>query len=329
MEGGSLVSAITPDLLERARGAVLGAAVGDAFGMALEGSPPQHVNAQIRRLRPGRLPAGHFTENSGAILTLGECLLEEDPLNSDELAARLVAWQKPARPGGRPLLARLLGGRLYDDQAPTPAPDVAEAVPLVRCIPAALANIGDRNACLRQARSLARLTHTHPDVIAGTAFMAAYLWHLLHGMAPRHAMHEAVEACGDLSEPLVKTIQGASARPRECVANGELAPALIESTVRGFLRTGSFAEAVVRVTNLGGNGAMAGTLIGALAGAAYRHSGIPANWRTQAHGLWPPRGGRLWRERELVELAERLVGIWALGPRGIATSPSASVTIGT
>jgi ADP-ribosyl-[dinitrogen reductase] hydrolase len=298
------VSAITPDLLERARGAMLGAAIGDAFGMALEGVAPRHVNAQVRDMRQGRLPPGHFTENTGVVLTLGESLLEHRPPGPDELAA----WRRPARQASRPvpLLGRLLGGKSYGDGATqAPEPEVADAAPLVRCIPIALANVRDRTA-----RSLIGLTHSHADCLAGGAFMAAFLWHLLQGMAPRQAMQDALRACGDLPEPLEDTIRLASTRQRDDVANGELAPAVIESVTRGLLRTASYAEAVARVANLGGRAATSGALVGALAGASYRHCGIPAHWRAQVHGLWPARGGRLWREGDLVGLAERLVQSW-------------------
>lgn len=303
------MSAITPDLLERARGAVLGAAIGDAFGMALEGLTPRHVNAQVRDMRQGRLPPGHFTESTGIVLTLGESLLEKRPPGADELAP----WRKPARQASHPvpLLGRLLGGKLYGDKAaPDPEPEVADAAPLVRCIPIALANVRDRSACLKQTRSLIGLTHSHPDCIAGGAFMAAFLWHLLQGMAPRQAMEDGLRACGDLSESLEDTVRLASTRQRDDLANGQLVPALIESVIRGLLRTASYAEAVARVANLGGKASTAGALVGALAGASYRHCGIPAHWRAQVHGVWPMRGGRLWREGDLTDLAERLVLSW-------------------
>jgi ADP-ribosyl-[dinitrogen reductase] hydrolase len=77
--------------------------------------------------------------------------------------------------------------------------------------------------------------------------------------------------------------------------------------VRYLLTTAFFAEAIARVANLGGNATTAAALLGALAGAAYRASGIPADWRARVYGTWPPRGGQIWRQAEIVELADRLV----------------------
>ncbi|MDI7277046.1 MAG: ADP-ribosylglycohydrolase family protein, partial [Anaerolineae bacterium] len=175
------MSAITPDLLERARGSLLGAAVGDAFGMSLEGAPRQPVNGQVRALRRGRLPAGHFTAATGSALTVAEGLLAGQA--REDLAQRVGGWQQARRAGSRPegsFLRRLARGRPGPgrSEGAAPQPEVAEAQPLVRCLAIPLATVGDRNACLEQARSLTRLTHQHPECVAGAAFLACVLWHL-------------------------------------------------------------------------------------------------------------------------------------------------------
>lgn len=76
-----------------------------------------------------------------------------------------------------------------------------------------------------------------------------------------------------------------------------------------MLTTNSFEEAVVQVVNLGQDADTAGAVVGALAGAAYGWSAIPPAWRDALNGQWPVRSGRVWRERDLVELADRLVDL--------------------
>ncbi len=305
------MAAITPDLRERARGCLLGAAVGDAFGMALQGAPRQPVNAQVRTLRRGRLPEGHFTANSGAMLSMAEWSLESGPPSAEELAARVEAACRTdtARIGAQAHgLRQLIGG----EQRPPPGAAAAEltasadASMLSRCLPIALATLGNRFACATRARDVSRATHSHPDCAAGGAFVAVVLWHLIRGLAPRQAVQQSLQALGELPAEFEHTIRWASTRMRDRLANGDEVQPLLESAVWGLLTTASFAEALTRVANLGGNAAAAGTIVGAWAGAAYRHSGIPADWRTQVYGTWPARGGRMWRERDLVDLAERL-----------------------
>jgi len=305
--------AITPDLRERARGCLLGAAVGDAFGMALEGAPLQPVNAQVREMRQGRLPAGSFTSNIGTMLTLAEGLLESERPSAQDLAARVEAVRAYRLEGARAgsyagFLVRMLGARPGPAQpATTEVTSTPDAAVLIRCLPIALTTLDNRFACMALARDVARATHPHPDCTSGSAFATVLLWHLVQGMAPRQAVQHSLQASCDLPPMLEETIRWASTRVRDTLANGNQVQQIIETAIWGLLTTASFAEALTRVANLGGNAATAGALVGAWAGAAYRHSGIPADWRTQVWGTWPPRGGCVWREKDLLQLAERLV----------------------
>lgn len=304
--------AITPDLRERARGCLLGAAIGDAFGMALDEAPMQPVTEQVRQMRRGRLPEGQFTAHTASILAVAEGLLEPEPLSAEELAARVESPRRPdsgrERGSGLGFLGRLVRPRTRPDASPAVAvASSADASVLPRCLPIALATLDNHFSCVAQARELIRAANDHPDCVAGGAFVAAVLWHLVHGLAPRQAVQQSLQVCGDLPPVLDESIRWASTRMRDKLANGEHVDEIVEAAVWGLLTTASFAEAVTRVCNLGDHASVAGTIVGAWAGSAYRHSGIPADWRTAVHGTWPSRGGQLWLEKDLVQLSERLV----------------------
>ena len=293
--------AITPDLLERARGAVVGAAIGDAFGMPLEGAPLQPLNRQTRELRRGRLNAGQFGEATAALLVVSEGLLTPEPSPPQEIAARLLGLRAaPAPASSLPALLRPVR------EPSAPPPDAPPVQTLAHYLPIALYCIADRNAALSLARELGRSLQEPPDRVAGGAFVAALLWSLVRGMAVRQSLQQALLACGDLSEDLADTIQRASSHIRDQLTNDCTAASLLRSAIWGLINTASYAEGLTRVANLGGCASAAGALIGALAGAAYRHSGIPADWRAQVHGNYP-RGGRLWREQDLSQLPSRLL----------------------
>ena len=295
--------AITPDLMQRARGSLLGAAIGDAFGMALQGTLRRPVNAQVRGLRAGRLEAGRFTANTEAMLAVAESLLAPSvPASSTPLGKGNLP-HPDGRAGG--LLARLAGRPQAAVRETKPGAPTAEA--LLCSLPLALIHIDDRAACLEEARRRSCLTHPHPECVAGSAFVAAMLWHLLRGAAPGRAIQESLRVCNDLPEALVDTIQQAPGRVRDRLTNRALVGPTLECVIWGLVLTASYVEAVTRVANLGGDAAIATALVGALAGAAYRYSGIPADWRMQVHGFWPPQSERVWREPELVALAERLI----------------------
>ena len=303
---------ITPDVLDRARGCLVGAAIGDAFGMALLGAARQPVGAQVRELRRGRLAAGQFTENTGSMLAVAENWLAHGSLDAEALAKSLAAAQPGGSRGapGAPLLGWLLGPSTPPppaEPAPGPQPSPADARPLVRAMPLALANIGNLFACLDEARIQSRVTHPQIECVAGSAFIAGTLWHLLQGMPPREAMRQALGETGDLPEGVARSIRQAPGRMRDQLTNASQVEPILVSVTWGFLTTVSFTEAVTRVANLGGDAATAAALVGGLGGAAYRYCGIQADWRLQVHGTWPQRGGRLWRAQDLLELADRLL----------------------
>jgi ADP-ribosyl-[dinitrogen reductase] hydrolase len=77
--------------------------------------------------------------------------------------------------------------------------------------------------------------------------------------------------------------------------------------VWGLRTTDSFEEAVIQVVNLGNDADTAGTVVGALAGAAYGLDAIPQRWLTVLRGEWPLGSGRLWNVSSIIELADRLV----------------------
>jgi ADP-ribosylglycohydrolase len=308
--------AVTPDLLERACGALVGAAVGDAFGMPLEGAPRQPLGAQTRTLRRGRLPAGHFTERTGVLLTVSEVLLADTEGNLEALAAQLKTLSNPAT--SRPALGLRSGARPAAGPEAGTADERSQINVLLCGLPVAFYYAGDRGACLSQVRTLVTLCGQPPECMAAAAFLAAFLWHLLRGMALRQAMQQALLSCSEMPDDLGDTIRRAPWHIRDQLTTRACVHDLLRNAIWGLINTAFFSEALTRVANLGGCTTAACTITGALAGAAYRNSGIPADWRTQVHGNWPPRSGITWREKELAALAQRLLGLPADPPRSHA-----------
>lgn len=309
--------AVTPDLLERACGALVGAAVGDAFAMPLEGAPRQPLDAQTRTLRRGRLPAGHFTERTGVLLAVSEALLASTEGNLEAIAAQLKTLSNPVT--NRPSLALRRGARLATGTSEADVADERGQISALVCgLPIAFYCVGDRGACLSQVRTLVTLCGQPPECTAAAAFLAAFLWHLLHGMALRQAMRQALLSCSEMPEDLGDTIRHAPWHIRDQLTARACVHDLLRNVIWGLINTAFFSEALTRVANLGGCATAACTITGALAGAAYRNSGIPANWRTQVHGDWPSRSGITWREKELAALAQRLLGLPAGPPRSHA-----------
>ena len=177
----------------------------------------------------------------------------------------------------------------------------------MRCWPVALAHWDDLDQLLMDRRLQSRVTHPHPECVAGSGFVNAAIYHLLRRTPPARAIAQAMD-CADVPEPLRAVIEAAPDRRREELWNSGWVRHTLESAVWGLLTTDSFEEAVGQVVNLGKDADTAGTVVGALAGAAYELEAIPTRWRKALRGEWPLKSGMLWGVAELAALADRLVG---------------------
>jgi ADP-ribosyl-[dinitrogen reductase] hydrolase len=81
----------------------------------------------------------------------------------------------------------------------------------------------------------------------------------------------------------------------------------VESATWGLLTTGSYAEPVIQVANLGNDADTAAAIVGAMAGAAYGLSGIPADWQGRLHGRWPVGSNHVWTVDDFIRLADALM----------------------
>ena len=306
---------VNAEMVDRIQGCAVGAAVGDALGMPLEFGPRQPAARLVREMRPGRIPAGTFTDDTEMALALAESLLAHRPLDPADLAGRFVAWLR-AGPDDvgihtRNVLSRIAAGEPWSqavEAVQRQKPDSAGNGSVMRCWPVALACWDDLEGLLNASRLQSRVTHPHPECEAGSALVNAVIYHLLHGTSPGDAVARALELAGP-PPGLRAVIEAAPARGREELANSGWVRHTLESAVWGLLTTGSFEEAVVQVVNLGGDADTAGAVVGALAGAAYGLQAIPDRWQAVLRGEWPLRSGLWWHVADLAGLAGRLAGI--------------------
>jgi len=306
---------VDADILDRARACALGAAIGDAFGMPLEFLGRRSLDHLLREMRPGRLPAGAFTDDTEMALALADSLLTtgEAGLDPDDLAARYVAWLASG-PDDVGRHTRLVVGRIAAGQSWVQAsaavqqayPDSAGNGSVMRCWPVALARWDNLDGLSAESELQGRVTHAHPECVAACSFVNAVIFHLLRNVMPDEAVGEALS---DASTPpeLRAAIEAAPNRRRNELANTGWVRHTVESAVWGLLTTESFEEAVVQVANLGEDADTAASVVGALAGAAYGLDAIPARWQTALQGTWPIGGGQRWDAARFVALADRLV----------------------
>ena len=98
-------------------------------------------------------------------------------------------------------------------------------------------------------------------------------------------------------------LTGEPVRMRNDLKNSGWVRHTLETALWATMTTLSFEEALVKAVNLGNDADTGGAITGAIAGALYGLSGIPARWKEAIHGEYPLRSGKLWFLNDFIDLA--------------------------
>ncbi len=158
---------------DRALGAMLGLAVGDALGTPLEFSQRDTLPHQTEMTGGGpfRLKPGQWTDDTSMALALADSLVMSDGLNPRDLMDRFVSWESSGQYSctgdcfdigittSESLDRYRKSGNPYSGQAES---DTAGNGSLMRTVPAALYTVWDSELASRVARDQSRTTHGAP-----------------------------------------------------------------------------------------------------------------------------------------------------------------------
>ncbi len=262
-------------LRERFLGAFVGAAVGDAVAVATQYRRPGKFTpvGDLLGGGPFELPRGAWSDDTAMALCLTESLLEREGFDARDQVQRYRRWQQEGYlsateqcVGITAGTARALARSQWRRQpfSGSHDPEAADPETLSRVAPAVLFFFGDAEQAGRQAAEAARTTCQSPPVLAACRALAQALHAAVSG-APK----AAILAAGAAGE--------AGAAPTPGGESG--APQALAQALEIFQRTATFREAVLAAANLGGDSDVIASVCGALAGAHYTSSAIPALWR--------------------------------------------------
>ncbi len=276
-----------PDLHDRALGAYLGFAIGDALGATVEFMRPREIALQYgvhRDIVGGgwlKLPAGQVTDDTTMSLALGDALLAggsaevrrfldgDDGLVRD-IGKSYVRWLK-ARPVDcgntcrRGIQRFLLEGSLEGPFNPGDGGNGA----LMRNLPAVLATLHLEEAFARLSLAQARLTHNYPLSDQATLGFGLLLRLLLSG-ADTTACQQWVAQWVDEHPEF-----------RFAPYRGQATAYVVDTvqTVLHFLTLhDDFEAAMVATVNQGDDADTTGALLGMLAGARCGAAALPQRW---------------------------------------------------
>jgi poly(ADP-ribose) glycohydrolase ARH3 len=299
-------------------GSALGTFVGDALGEPVEGWSSEAIRDRFGLLDRLVRVEGRYTDDTQMMIGILETLLEKGKFDPDLCAKRFLANFDPMRGYGRRILGvmeRVRQGIPWN-QVGTDSFGNGGAM---RIAPIGFFYYDDMQATKENALLSARITHNHPEGLAGAVAQATAvglaLQHALdgRGIEPGRFLELIAAQVTDIDKGFAqaltdaRSISGHSAVEviHAVRSRYDLSLRAIESvpaSIVAFLLTDSLKEAVVRAVNLGGDTDTIGAMAGAIAGAYYGHSNIPENWLDR---LENGSKGRDYVSRCVTELAAR------------------------
>ena len=292
---------------DRQRGTLLGLAIGDALGAAVEFKPPGTFPkvTGFRGGGPHGLAPGEWTDDSSMALALADSIAGAG-WNLNDQACRYLTWWKNGEYS--------VNGRCFDIGITTQSAlrrfektsnaktsgDTSERASgngsIMRLAPVPIhyadlfpADLGELVSYLIES---SLVTHASPQCLSACAYMGLVLCGLIHGIDRQEVLAAKWEPLLQLKRihslhPEVEAVAAGSFRekqPPEIIGSGYVVKSL-EAALWAFNDAKDFREAVLRAVNLGDDADTTGAVCGQLAGAYWGESGIPREWR---EGLaWP------------------------------------------
>ncbi|MFF5976224.1 ADP-ribosylglycohydrolase family protein [Streptomyces sp. NPDC012769] len=302
---------------ERAVGAVLGSAVGDALGAPFEFGLPGVFRERFpvgagEMCGGGGWEAGEATDDTQMAVLVGESLLERGGLDPADVFARFRRWAE-AEPKdiGLQTEAVLLGDDPWDTAAALHfrlnGRGAGNGSLMRAATPAVHFASAGRAATMDAARRIAALTHGDAAAWEGTAVLHELVRVALLGGDPLAVVSDVLGDVAERHRERWAVVLAPDWRPEDATEfNGAVWPCL-GSALWALRTTTSYEDAVAAAIDLGGDTDTVAAVTGMLAGAVHGPEGIPARWTAALHVPLPGFGERVLRAEDLRELALALV----------------------
>jgi ADP-ribosylglycohydrolase len=317
---------------DRARGALLGLAAGDAVGTTVEFQAPGSFEPVSDMVGGGPfdLQPGQWTDDTSMALCLAESLVEcggHDPV--DQMRRYLRWWREGYFSatgrcfdiGGttRQQLTRF--AQTGEPHDPGPDEESAANGSLMRLAPVAIRWSHDPEAVVEQAAASSLPTHPARRPVDACRVLAAMTAALIRGERTERVFDPGFWNHGHLHDAVEAVARG-SWRGKEppAIRGTGYCVAALEAAIWAVAGARDFRDAVLRATNLGDDADTTAAIAGQLAGAMHGASRIPDAWlgklamRDRIESL----ADALHRASEASRIGERS---WASGTSHEATRP--------
>ena len=285
---------------DRERGTLLGLAVGDALGAAVEFQPPGtfELVTDYRAGGPHRLAPGEWTDDTSMALALADSIAHAG-WDLDDQTRRYVSWWREGKYSvtgscfdiGNTTAAAL--SRFERNQDARSSGDASERASgngsIMRLAPVPIRYshlVPDGLAELAQLAAESSLpTHASPQCLSACRYMTLVLSGLIQGVdraqvldpdwEPLRVLRELEPLHGEVERVALGSFR--ERRPPEIRGSGYVVASL-EAALWAFCNAQDFEQAVLCAVNLGDDADTTGAVCGQFAGAYWGESGIPDAW---------------------------------------------------
>lgn len=283
-------------MVDRAVGALLGLACGDAVGTTLEFRRPgtfQPITDMVGG-GPFGLRSGEWTDDTSMALCLAESILDRSGLDPEDQLRRYLLWADDGYLssngrcfdiGGttRAQLERFRrSGRPFD---PVIDEDAAANGSLMRLAPVPIRWHADAGEAAVMEGESSRTTHAASRPVDACRVLGAMVAALIGGADVDDVLAPDFWSWGPLHPAVEEVARGSWRRkqPPEIRGTGYCVDAL-EAALWAVGGASTFEDAVLRAANLGDDADTTAAIASQLAGATWGAAGIPPRWRRRVVG---------------------------------------------
>ena len=290
--------AISDTWRDRLLGSLLGLAVGDALGAAVEfqardSFPPvtDMVGGGVFDLAPGQ-----WTDDTSMALCIAASLTETGAYDPRDQLARFVRWYRDGYLSST--------GRCFDignqtraalEEFEATGEPYRESVggmsagngSLMRLAPVAMAFCDDPEAAGRFSADSSRTTHPAVECVEACGAYGRLIAAAIEGASRTELYVLAADLAEQVTNPDLATILRGSYRVKERdeISSSGYVLHSLEAALWALARTDDFLEGALLAVNLGDDADTVGAIYGQLTGALYGRSGIPESWRDRLHDV--------------------------------------------
>lgn len=272
------------DVRDRALGAMVGLAVGDALGTTLEFTVRDRtpLHTEMTGGGPFHLEPGQWTDDTSMALALADSLLSCGEYDPRDLMERFVSWWKDGQYssnghcfdiGVTTKGALSMFVELGRPEIGSHAPDTAGNGSIMRLAPAVLYALPDRELAAATARRQSRTTHGAVECLESCDLMARIMTDLILGNEPQD-----LRGRYDSSGVQRLAARGWTGKSRETIKSTGYVIDTLEAALWADASCDTFEEALILAVNLGGDADTVGAVAGQIAGARHGITGIPDRW---------------------------------------------------